>query len=145
MLDIRIDTKRFPDRGGRPHLALSGLHMEVARRGRLRGGALGRQKHVAPASSAGSTACAGAVSMDGAAPATSASCSRAAPDALDERARQRVAVVVPDADACAYARPQALSCCARWSSATCSTLAPLGRHDAPRRALARAFSNPRRC
>ena len=35
MLDIRIDTKRYPDRGGRPHLALSGLRMQVARAYRL--------------------------------------------------------------------------------------------------------------
>lgn len=31
MLDIRIDAKRYPDRGGRPHLALSGLELHVAR------------------------------------------------------------------------------------------------------------------
>ncbi|MFU2487799.1 ABC transporter ATP-binding protein [Thauera sp. WH-1] len=29
MLDIRIDRKRYPDRGGRPHLALSGLQLRV--------------------------------------------------------------------------------------------------------------------
>jgi NitT/TauT family transport system ATP-binding protein len=31
MLEIRIDHKRYPDRAGRPHLALSGLRLEVAR------------------------------------------------------------------------------------------------------------------
>ncbi|MFP5400802.1 MAG: ABC transporter ATP-binding protein [Gammaproteobacteria bacterium] len=31
MLEIRIDRKRYPDRGGRPHLALSGLRLDVAR------------------------------------------------------------------------------------------------------------------
>jgi NitT/TauT family transport system ATP-binding protein len=31
MLEIRIDHKRYPDRAGRPHLALSGLQLEVAR------------------------------------------------------------------------------------------------------------------
>lgn len=29
MLDIRIDRKRYPDRGGRPHVALSGLRLKV--------------------------------------------------------------------------------------------------------------------
>lgn len=30
MLEIRIDDKCYPDRGGRPHVALSGLRLEVA-------------------------------------------------------------------------------------------------------------------
>jgi ABC-type nitrate/sulfonate/bicarbonate transport system ATPase subunit len=31
MLDIRVDAKRYPERGGRPHLALSALQMTVQR------------------------------------------------------------------------------------------------------------------
>lgn len=31
MLEIRIDRKCYPDRGGRPHMALSGLRLDVAR------------------------------------------------------------------------------------------------------------------
>jgi ABC-type nitrate/sulfonate/bicarbonate transport system ATPase subunit len=31
MLEIRIDHKRYPDRGGRPHVALSGLRLDVER------------------------------------------------------------------------------------------------------------------
>ena len=31
MLEIRIDRKSYPDRGGRPHVALSGLRLAVQR------------------------------------------------------------------------------------------------------------------
>ena len=33
MLEVRIDRKCYPDRGGRPHVALSGLNLAVQRGG----------------------------------------------------------------------------------------------------------------